>query len=72
MDASAHIEVSVNGSGREVPAQTTVAELITLLGLGGRRVAVELNHEVVPRSAHAAHTLKAGDRLEIIHAIGGG
>lgn len=66
------IEITVNGTARTVAPATTVAALIADLGLTGRRVAVELNREIVPRSAHADHRLAAGDRLEIIHAVGGG
>lgn len=66
------IEIIVNGAARQVPPATTVAGLIADLGLAGRRVAVEVNREIVPRSAHPLHSLRPGDRLEIIHAVGGG
>lgn len=65
-------EIIVNGAPRQVPPATTVAALIADLGLAGRRVAVEINREIVPRSAHPDYSLRAGDRLEIIHAVGGG
>ena len=70
--SAAPVEITVNGTPRRVPPATTVAALIAELGLAGRRVAVEINREIVPRSAHPDHRLRAGDRLEIIHAVGGG
>jgi thiazole synthase/sulfur carrier protein len=62
----------VNGEAREVPAAATVAGLLAELGLDRRKVAVERNLEIVPRSAYAEVALAAGDRLEIVHFIGGG
>ncbi|UZE97988.1 sulfur carrier protein ThiS [Alkalimarinus alittae] len=50
----------------------TVADLIHVLALEGKRIAVELNMEIVPRSEHASTVLKQGDNLEVVHAIGGG
>lgn len=66
------ITLSINGEAREVPADATIASLIADLGLVGRRLAVEVNGDVVPRSAHATTRFTAGDRVEIVHAIGGG
>jgi len=66
------MNVTVNGETRELPDGTSVAELIGLMDLSGRRLAVELNLEIVPRSAYAEQRLQAGDRVEIVHAIGGG
>ena len=66
------MEIIVNGETRQVAPGTTVAQLIDLLEMGGRRVAVELNLEILPRSAHGSRRLQAGDRLEIVQAIGGG
>ena len=50
----------------------TVEELISRLDLAGRRVAVELNLDIVPRSQHGSTALRDGDRVEVVHAIGGG
>ena len=50
----------------------TVAELLEQLEVRGRRLAVEVNQEIVPRGEHAEHTLRDGDVVEIIHAVGGG
>ena len=66
------MQILVNGAPREVPEQMTVLTLLAEVGWAERRVAVECNGEIVPRSTHAAVTLAAGDRLEIIQAVGGG
>lgn len=65
------IAVRINGEEREVSA-TTVAELITELKLGDRRVAVELNKGIIPRASFGTQEIKPGDTLEVIHFVGGG
>ncbi|HKJ08701.1 MAG TPA: sulfur carrier protein ThiS [Gammaproteobacteria bacterium] len=66
------MEIIVNGETREVGDQLTAAELVEQLGLGGRRLAMEINREILPRSQYSSHRLRAGDRVEVVHAIGGG
>jgi thiamine biosynthesis protein ThiS len=66
------IEITVNGAPRRVPAGLSVADLITELGLAGRRVAVERNRDVVPRARHGEVRLQPGDRLELVTFVGGG
>ncbi len=66
------MNIHVNGESRSLNAGTTVADLITVQGLTGKRIAVERNGEIVPRSQHASCVLADGDQLEIVHAIGGG
>ncbi len=66
------IEVIVNGAAQTVVANATVADLLALLDLPGERVAVELNRRVVRRPAWGDTSLEAGDRLEIVHFVGGG
>lgn len=66
------MQIQLNGEPFELPDAQSVADLLARLELGGRRVAVELNLDIVPRSQHASTTLKDGDRVEIVHAIGGG
>ena len=66
------IPVTVNGEAREVPAPATVADLLRRIGLDTRKVAVERNMEIVPRSTYADTALAEGDALEIVHFIGGG
>lgn len=62
----------VNGEPREVPDGTTVADLIALLGVSDRRIAVEVNRQIVGREAYATCRLGAGDQIEIVHFVGGG
>ncbi len=66
------MDVYVNGAPRALPEGATVAQLLDEMALSGQRLAVEVNMEIVPRSAHASRALQAGDRVEIVHAIGGG
>jgi len=66
-----NIEIQVNGAAREMPDGATLAALVEALA-AGRKIAVEVNGGVVPRAEHAAFRLSAGDRVEIIEAIGGG
>ncbi len=68
----ADVRITVNGDGRIVPGAISVAGLLRTLGLDTRKVAVERNAEIVPRSAYDATLLAAGDALEIVHFIGGG
>ncbi len=65
------VRICINGETQTVRAGT-VAALIEELGLNGRMIAVERNLEVVPKSRHADTRLEAGDRIEIVHMIGGG
>jgi sulfur carrier protein len=65
------MEIVLNGEPRDVAA-ATVLELLQALAMGERRVAVEINGEIVPRSRHGEHVLTQGDRVEIVHALGGG
>jgi sulfur carrier protein len=71
-DAFETFAVLVNGDERAVRRGATVAELLGQLGLAGRRLAVAVNRDVVPRSGYAARRLAAGDRIEILEAVGGG
>lgn len=69
---SHRIAITVNGQAREVTAGDTVAALLRAIGLDTRKVAVERNEEIVPRSTYDSLALAPGDRLEIVHFIGGG
>jgi thiamine biosynthesis protein ThiS len=64
--------ITINGETKSFPTALTVAELVERLGSDSSRVAVEVNREVVPRAAHAAHHLAAGDAVEIVTLVGGG
>lgn len=66
------IELVVNGEARTFPAPLTLARLVETLDLAGKRIAIEKNGEIVPRSQHAETHLANGDRLEIVAAVGGG
>ncbi len=66
------IHIIVNGEPRQVAAELTAAQLVDLLDLGGHRLAMEINREILPRSHYATHALHAGDQIEIVQAIGGG
>jgi sulfur carrier protein len=71
-DTVARVELTVNGEAMAVARGTTLAELIATLGLDTRKVAVERNLEIVPRSTYTAVVLDERDALEIVHFIGGG
>jgi thiamine biosynthesis protein ThiS len=69
------MKVHINGEEREfgdLPATFTLAELVERLGMKADRVAVELNRDIVPRTAWAETMLHDGDRLEVVHFVGGG
>ena len=66
------MHITLNGSDREIPEQLSAAALLQDLGLAGRRLALEINQEIVPRSRFETRLLRDGDRVEIVQAIGGG
>ncbi|MEZ5464242.1 MAG: sulfur carrier protein ThiS [Lysobacteraceae bacterium] len=66
------MQIILNGETAHVPDALSVAQLIEHLELGRRRVAVELNREIVPKSRHAGTSLNDGDVVELVTAIGGG
>jgi sulfur carrier protein len=66
------LRIVLNGVERELPAPLSIAALLAESGYAGRAVAVEINREIVPRSRHDAHLVRDGDRVEIVHAVGGG
>jgi sulfur carrier protein len=66
------ITVSINGVNRQFPDSISVAKLIEDMSLTGKRIALERNGEIVPRSLFAAQRLADGDKLEIVVAVGGG
>ena len=66
------MQLIVNGEPRAFPGVGDVQRLVLALGLDGRKVAVERNLEIVPRSAYRSTVLTDGDRIEIVHFIGGG
>lgn len=66
------MKVRLNGQERELPEGTTLEELIRTLGLSGGRIAVERNGQVVAKARYGGVVLMEGDRLEIVHFVGGG
>jgi sulfur carrier protein len=66
------ISLTINGQAAELPQVMTVAALLEARGLAGKRVAVERNGEIVPKSQHASVAIQAGDCLEIVVAVCGG
>jgi thiamine biosynthesis protein ThiS len=66
------MNLTINGEARMLDGAPNVAALVATLGLDGRKVAVERNLEIVPRSAYERTALEDGDRIEIVHFIGGG
>lgn len=66
------MDIQLNGLPRHIEGESTLAALLRDEGLAERRVAVEVNAEIIPRSQHATHFLCEGDRVEIVHALGGG
>jgi thiamine biosynthesis protein ThiS len=66
------LKLTVNGEAREMAAGQSVADLLAEIGLAARKVAVERNLEIVPRSQYATTQLADGDAIEIVHFIGGG
>ena len=72
MPAGAALRLTVNGEPRELPAGSTVADLVARFTAPGRPCAVEVNREIVPRSQHAARALAEGDAVEVVGFVGGG
>jgi len=66
------MDIELNGQPRRIDSGASVVVLLETEGLAERRVAVEVNGEIIPRSLHATHALVEGDRVEIVHALGGG
>ncbi|MET0067388.1 MAG: sulfur carrier protein ThiS [Candidatus Thiodiazotropha sp.] len=66
------MQIYLNGTEKQIPDELDMSGLIELLDLQGQRIAVEVNEELVPRSTFPGHRLQDQDRVEIIHAVGGG
>ena len=66
------MDIRLNGEPRSLDPGASIADLLRLEGLADRRVAVEVNGDIVPRGKHAAHALAEGDHVEVVHALGGG
>ena len=66
------MQIFINGEEKQVPDDINMTSLVALLELGDQRFAVEINQDLIPRSTFDNHQLGAGDKVEIVHAIGGG
>lgn len=66
------MNIQLNGQPRDIPLGATVTQLVELLGYTGKRIAVERNGEIVPKSQHGITSLNQDDKLEIVVAVGGG
>jgi thiamine biosynthesis protein ThiS len=66
------MQITVNDEPRTLTAGATVADLVSTLALGPRRIAVEVNRVIVPRAEYPTTVLRDGDAIEIIHFVGGG
>lgn len=66
------MNISINGEQRTLEEGLTLQQLIAMLELENKRLAIEVNQEIVPRGEHASYTLKQNDKVEIVQAIGGG
>ena len=64
--------ITVNGETREATSAMTIRQLLDELQISAVRVAVEVNLEIVPKAAYEQHTLQEGDKIEIVHFVGGG
>lgn len=64
--------IELNGENRELTGNQSLADLVASLDLTGKRYAIEVNQELIPRSEHADYSLKENDKIEIVQAIGGG
>jgi len=66
------MQIRLNGQLHTLAESTSIVDLLEQLGLTGKRLAVEINEEIIPKSRHTTTLLQANDQVEIVHAIGGG
>ncbi|MDE1983398.1 MAG: sulfur carrier protein ThiS [Gammaproteobacteria bacterium] len=66
------MQIQLNGTPTDIPDALSARELLDRLELAGQRVALEVNGEIVPRSTHSGYRFHSDDKVEIVHAIGGG
>lgn len=66
------VEIRLNGDSTAITEQESLASLLNRLEINGKRVAVEVNSELIPREQHLAHRLQAGDQVEVVTLVGGG
>jgi len=66
------MNITLNGQAKSLTKDTHLSQLIKELNIEGKRIAVEINQQIIPKSEHATYIIQDGDSIEIVHAIGGG
>ena len=66
------MHITLNGEDKSLKEGTSLSQLLGQLGIEGNRIAVEINREIIPKSEHAQYVIRDGDKIEVVHAIGGG
>ena len=66
------ISIILNGNNKQISNDTSISQLLENLDLSGKRLAVEINQQIIPRSSFGSHKLEEQDKVEIVQAIGGG
>ena len=66
------MKIIVNGEEISLPEHSNIQDLIAQLGYSNKRIAIEINEAIIPKSKHQSHFLKSLDRVEVINAVGGG
>jgi len=66
------MNIQINGNTQQFDDNITASQLVDKLGLQGRRIAMEVNREIIPRSQYETYQFNENDQVEIIHAVGGG
>jgi sulfur carrier protein len=66
------MKIVLNGETRQVAPGSTLSEMLAAAGYANRRIAVEINREIVPKSVHEQRLIRDGDHIEVVHALGGG
>ena len=66
------MQITLNGEEKSLTDGTFLSQLIEQLDIQGKRIAVEINQEIIPKSDHSSYEIRDGDKIEIVHAIGGG
>ena len=66
------MKIIVNGEEISLPEDSNIQDLVAELGYKNRRIAIEVNEAIIPKSKHQSHLLESSDRIEVINAVGGG
>jgi sulfur carrier protein len=66
------VKIKVNGEEISIPEDSNIQDLVAELGYKNKRIAIEVNEAIIPKSKHQSYLLKSSDRVEVINAVGGG